>query len=443
MWILFEIGMVSALFKCFYILTKSSIGRFQRIFVCPAQNRQSFQLCRRLIALDGTFLKARFILTLLLAVGIDANGELYPLAWAVVESENSSSWEWFLERLQWSLPAFSEEPATIISDRDKGLQEAESVLGPLAKIAFCCYHLKGNFTDKFGRALAPHFWKVARAKTRAAYDAALTELRTIKPEAAFYLEAASPETWATAFFPGQRYGHDTSNVAESLNQVLRFDRELPILELLDSIWHRVMEKRADRLAAALKAIEEGRDTTPFVEGKIVEGRKWAQSNHVQPSSPTVGRVVQPNGTIYLVDLAARTCSCCLFQENGIPCGHAMSMIFLGGGDLTPYLPPILSAAQWAATYRVPLPPIDVSGLAINLRNICDPPATRIPRGRPKKECVRREDARRPRGRQEFRDHGGMLALGTVVAAVPDQVRSHCSTCGESGHNSRRCRRPHN
>lgn len=75
----------------------------------------------------------------------------------------------------------------------------------------------------------------------------------------------------------------------------------------------------------------------------------------------------------------------------------MSMIFFSSGDLTPYLPPILSTTQWAAAYRVLLPPIDVSGLTINLRNICDPLVIRIPSGRPKKERVRREDARRPRG----------------------------------------------
>ena len=309
--------------------------------------------------------------------------------------------------------------------------------------AFCCHHLKGNFTEKFGRALAPAFWKVARAKTRAAYDAALVELREVKPEAAAYLEAADPESWAEALFRGRRYGHDTSNVAESLNQVLRFDRELPIMELLDSIWHRVMEKRADRLAAALLAAEEGRLTTPFVEGKLMEGRKWAQSNSVQPSSPTVGRVVQPNGTIYLVDLAAGTCTCRRYQANGIPCGHAMSLIFANGGTLTGYLPANMSAAQWAATYRVPMAPIDVSAVVLDPRDICDPPITRVPRGRPKKERVRREDARRPRGRREFRDHGGMLPLGAVVATVPDSARSRCSTCGEPGHNARRCRRPHN
>src|SRR5450432_696946 len=101
-----------------------------RIFVCPPQARQTFRLFRRLVALDGTFLKARFILILLLAVGIDANGEIYPLAWAVVESENSSSWGWFLQHLRWAIPALTEEPVTLISDRDKGLKEVELRLGP-------------------------------------------------------------------------------------------------------------------------------------------------------------------------------------------------------------------------------------------------------------------------------------------------------------------------
>jgi SWIM zinc finger len=212
--------------------------------------------------------------------------------------------------------------------------------------------------------------------------------------------------------------------------------------MLDSLWHRVMEKRAQRLLIASKALEEGLVTTPWVEGKVEEARTWALANTVQISSPFEGRVVQPNGNIYLVNTTARTCSCRRYQENGIPCGHAMTLILAIGASITPYLLEELSAARWAATYASPLPPIDISGLAILEDEVCEPPVTRVPRGRPKKERVRREDVRRPRGRRLIRDHGGLLPLGAVVAAVPDSVRSRCSTCGEPGHNARRCRRPH-
>jgi transposase-like protein len=51
-------------------------------------SQECFGLLRRFIAVDGTFLKARFIQTLLLAIGIDADGHNTILAWAVVELEN-------------------------------------------------------------------------------------------------------------------------------------------------------------------------------------------------------------------------------------------------------------------------------------------------------------------------------------------------------------------
>ena len=406
-------------------LLRDCHDRFERVFICPAESRTSFALCRRLVVVDGTFLKARFILTLLLAVGIDANGEGLILAWAVVESENQDSWSWFFQHLRWAIPEVSTETSTLLSNRDKGLLLAERVLGPLASVAWCCHHVKENFVMKFGRALQPFFWGVARATTPSKYHVALEKLRDTNTEAAAWIEAAEPEKWAEALYPGRRYGQDTSNIVESQNSVLKLDRELPIVALLDSIWHRVMEKRAERLASAQALLAAGRVMTPAVEVVIAEGRQWAQGNRLQLSSPTQGRVVQPNGSIYLVDLTAGTCSCRQYQANGIPCGHAICLILRTGLELTPFLPPVMSPATWEATYATPMLPIDISGLGVTDEIPCYPPITRVPRGRPKKERFRKEDGRRSRRRE-----GG----------IP--IRTHCSTCGETGHNRRKCRRPH-
>jgi hypothetical protein len=73
------------------LLIGQQTGNFQRCFVCPPTSRTTFQHLRRLVAVDGTFLTGRFSLTLLLAVGIDANGQNVILAWAVVESDNRAS----------------------------------------------------------------------------------------------------------------------------------------------------------------------------------------------------------------------------------------------------------------------------------------------------------------------------------------------------------------
>lgn len=210
-------------------------GRFRRIFICPAQSRESFRSCRYFIALDGTFLKSRYQQTLLLAVTIDTNGNNLLLAWAVVEAENNSSWEYFYLHLRTSIPEIDIEATTIISDRDKGLLLADRVLPATVTRAYCCQYLKENFITKFGRALEVLFWKTARAKDIDSFELAIQEIQMAKPTAKTYLREIDPQLWATAHFPGQRYGHDTSNIVESTNHTLKIDRELSTIHLLDSI----------------------------------------------------------------------------------------------------------------------------------------------------------------------------------------------------------------
>lgn len=197
--------------------------KFQRVFICPGESRDSFRHCRHFIAVDGTFLKSKFRQTLLLAVTINANGHNLLLAWAIVEGESESAWEYFHLQLQHSIPEITTEQTTLISNRDKGLINADRVLPPTVIRAFCCQHLKENLTIKFGRALEGRFWKIARARRVEEFEIAITELQTIKPLAATYLQNIDANLWATAFFPGKRYGHDTSNIVESTNQTLKID----------------------------------------------------------------------------------------------------------------------------------------------------------------------------------------------------------------------------
>jgi hypothetical protein len=48
-----------------------------------------------------------------------------------------------------------------------------------------------------------------------------------------------PELYAFSRFPGRRY---TSNVVESINSYYGAERELPVLEMLDEVWHEEMDK---------------------------------------------------------------------------------------------------------------------------------------------------------------------------------------------------------
>jgi hypothetical protein len=201
----------------------------------------------------------------------------------VVESENRLSWEWFFLHLRRAIPQVSTEACTVISDRDKGLLEAERILGPVVETAWCCLHILANFKKAGYTSVASMFWAVARARTPQDFDYALARLEETKPEAAAWLRATDVAKWAEAHFAGRRYSHDTSNIVESINKALVEDRELPILQLLNALWHRVMDERAFRLTTAIKAISEGFAYTPFCASLVAESRQWARTNQV--SSP--------------------------------------------------------------------------------------------------------------------------------------------------------------
>ncbi|GKC88702.1 heat stress transcription factor B-4-like protein [Tanacetum coccineum] len=93
---------------------------FQRIYVCLGALKLGFRACRRdLLGLDGAFMKGPFPGQVLVAVGLDSNNGIYPLAYALVEAESKSSWCWFLQCLGDDIDLHPNSNFTFISDRQK------------------------------------------------------------------------------------------------------------------------------------------------------------------------------------------------------------------------------------------------------------------------------------------------------------------------------------
>lgn len=65
-------------------------------------------------------------------------------------------------------------------------------------------------------------------------------------------------------------------------------------------------------------------------------------DQVLQSAQSTARVAQQNGQVYLVDLAAATCSYQRYQVSSTPCDHALALIFCLGREIGPFLPASLS-----------------------------------------------------------------------------------------------------
>ncbi|CAN0904846.1 hypothetical protein LINGRAHAP2_LOCUS23334, partial [Linum grandiflorum] len=77
--------------------------------------------CQRFISLDGCFLKGLCKGELLTALGRDANDQMYPIAWCIVEVESRASWDCFLEQLQTDLDIADGHEWCFSLDQQKGL----------------------------------------------------------------------------------------------------------------------------------------------------------------------------------------------------------------------------------------------------------------------------------------------------------------------------------
>jgi transposase-like protein len=84
---------------------------------------KAFKHCCDVLSIDSTFLTEKYEVTMFIAIGIDADRQLVPLSFAIVEKENNGSWGLF-HRLVWRVVVDPGCEICVISDRHAGILNA-------------------------------------------------------------------------------------------------------------------------------------------------------------------------------------------------------------------------------------------------------------------------------------------------------------------------------
>ncbi|CAN0840873.1 hypothetical protein LINGRAHAP2_LOCUS2976, partial [Linum grandiflorum] len=89
---------------------------------------------------------------------------MFPIAWAVVESENRSSWLWFVSLLQEELNLYDGTGWSVISDQQKGLVDSLHELLPMDEHRKCARHVSANWKIKHKSVVGRKaFWNAVYA----------------------------------------------------------------------------------------------------------------------------------------------------------------------------------------------------------------------------------------------------------------------------------------
>ncbi|XP_052477826.1 uncharacterized protein LOC128033774 [Gossypium raimondii] len=303
---------------------------FQRLYICLEACKSGWLTgCRRIIGLDGCWLKGYYGGHLLAAVGVDANDCIYPVAFVAVESENKQSWFWFLKLLQRDLEIDNSYNICFMFDKQKGLIEAISLLFPNAEARNCARHLYNNFKNMEGfrgHVLRLTYWKVAKATFPRQFEEAMSEMRSLSESVEAWLCDKDPRTWSRAHF-STRCKSDLllNNNNECFNKIILEARDKPILTMLEIIRRKIMTRLVSMREAAEKYPGP---LCPRIQKKLFE--IVSQSNNIWPTYAGNEKyeVDCGLGNKHVVDLLNFSCSCRKWDLSGIPCKHAVSCMQL-------------------------------------------------------------------------------------------------------------------
>ncbi|KAK7376275.1 hypothetical protein VNO78_34738 [Psophocarpus tetragonolobus] len=402
---------------------------FQHLFISFQASIYGFlNACRPLLGLDRTYLKSKYLGTLLLATGFDGDGALFPLAFGVVDEENDDNWMWFLSELHNLLEIHTENMPrlTILSDRQKGIVDGVEANFPTAFHGFCMRHLSDSFRKEFNNTMLVNLlWEAANALTVIEFEAKVLEIEEISQDAAYWIRRIPPRLWATAYFEGQRFGHLTANIVESLNTWILEASGLPIIQMMECIRRQLMTWFNERRETSMQWTSI---LVPSAERRVAEALDRARTYQVLRANDAEFEVISHEGT-NIVDIRNRCCLCRGWQLYGLPCAHAVAALLSCRQNVHRFTESCFTVATYRKTYSQTIHPIpdkslwkelsegDVNASKAIVEVVINPPKSLRPPGRPRKKRVRAEDR------------------GRVKRVV------HCSRCNQTGHFRTTCAAP--
>ncbi|XP_035838230.1 uncharacterized protein LOC118485846 [Helianthus annuus] len=279
-------------------------SRFEMVFVALGDAIRSFMFnLRPVVIIDAAHLKGEFKGTLFLAVGMDGNNQILPIAYGIGKSEDGESWTWFLSKLRDRVGEITD--MAIISNRANSIHVEYEAL----------------------------WWKTCKSYWMSDFNESFNALCLAVPRIRQVLTNIGFGRWARAHCPSNRYHYMTSNSAESINSLSRFSLKMPITQLIEFFRESVQKWFYDR---RLQGMQESHSLTQWAQKKILKKIKGSRTWNVAGIGVN-SFVVKDGGKKGVIDFLNLSCSCRVWEVSGLLCGHVIAVSrFLGEPNCSHY-----------------------------------------------------------------------------------------------------------
>ncbi|XP_013713590.2 uncharacterized protein LOC106417312 [Brassica napus] len=395
------------------------LGSFMYVFLAFGANVNGFPFMRKVVVVDGKFLNGKYKGTLHITLAQDGNFQIFPIAFAVVDTENDDSWHWFFTQLKLLIP--DDEGLAIISDMHNSIGKAIRNVYPLAARGICTYHLYKNILGRYkGKKAFRLVKKAAKCFRMSDFTAIFEEIEAIHPALHCYLQRADVRLWTRVHFTGESYNLMTTNIAESMNRALSHARGLNIVRILELIqvmmtrW--LAEQRED---ARSQPTTLTRGVEKLLHGRVTTARELTVQRI--DDHHTEVKYGSSSESLNVVNLVERKCTCRRFEREKLLCVHAIAAAEYNNVCRISLCSPYYNSEYLVSAYAESIMPADSAQPVpeIMANQPCLPPYIRQQPGRPKKNRMK-------------------SALEVALQNKRPRKENKCSRCRQSGHNAKTC-----
>ncbi|TVU18456.1 hypothetical protein EJB05_34558, partial [Eragrostis curvula] len=378
----------------YLILSQPTTPQGHQAFKCTAwafgQCIEAVPHLRPVISIDSCFLSGRYRGKLLIACGYDAENRLLPIAFAIVEKEDSDNWGWFMRWLRNEVIGVGKFMC-VISDRHKAIKwvfkQPHIGWNETSRECvhrFCSQHVAKNLYKqcKDDDVIKTFKWVVKKKKPRR-FAEGMESIAHISPNAITYLkksgkylqedknEPEKPEKIFQCMDGGYRWGIMTSNGSESLNNVFKKSRRLPVTATVEETFNKCLEWFVDRRRSSLDLVNSKKLWSQRIDNLLIKRGNKAGSMHVTSYGDEGGeyevkvdreRVALRQGdrTIYvqrdfkykviLHSNSVPMCECLKPNLTSVPCSHVLAVCKHRNLDENQFVHPYYSSTTLANTW---------------------------------------------------------------------------------------------
>ena len=132
----------------FFKHTTDSTGRLQHLFWCDGKSRLDYQVYGDIVAFDATYGKNKYHCPLVVFAGVNNHNSTIIFAGAIVADEKEETYVWVLSRFLEAM--YGKSPTAVITDGDLAMKKAIKQVFPNAYHRLCAWHLIRNAMSNIG-----------------------------------------------------------------------------------------------------------------------------------------------------------------------------------------------------------------------------------------------------------------------------------------------------